>query len=805
MTEWMQRLLSADAPENATLQSATLDLRGLFPLWAAAVAVAVLALVVVLVYTREQGRIGMVRRTLLVLLRVAAFGLLFLLLLRPILVAEYQGQRPRGTVLLVDNSESLKQRDRRRSAEDQLRVAIAEGRVSPKASIKEVAASLPKDVSRDPSRLDLVRAALANSQLHLLDDLGRKGPLRTYLFGQGLRDPGRSEAGEDRLNPFPGLQGDEPRTALADAIHDLLTGKEGEPPAAIVAMTDGQDNASKIPLTEVAAECARLGVPLHLYGVGCSDMGVVQIRDVEAPATLFYDDAVSVPVRWRARGIKKQDVLLSLTLGDRVVARRKATPEEMAQGRAVLTFTPRKGEARDEALNLKASVEVEGSPDLRDDLRRPVRLVDQHMRVLVVENTPRWEYKFLQSTLLRDRRVEASFLLTSADTRVLQSGAPFLPSFPTRDKLFAYDLVILGDVPVRLLGNERLGWLRDFVNEGGGLVLSAGLQHAPAEYAGTVLAEVLPVEFLPTRPRNDGTERPLPFTPVLTEAGQRSDMMALADNQEENLRTWKELQGFSWYFPVSKLRPGAVSLLDHPQARLGEEPMPVAAIHNYGRGQVLFLGSDETWRWRYNVGDKHFTRFWGQVVYQLGLPHLLGSSRRVQLGLDHSDAQVGRPGSVYARVFDRDYRPLRAPRIAARLEYRAPETGKTTVQPLMLEAVPGHAGEYRAMLANDRPGSFEVTVEAPELATLPYRVRYPSGHEMEPLGMAEEALRQAAQISGGKFYREEDLHRLAEQLEGKNAAFTRRQEVLLWSPLSLILLVCIVTAEWVLRKFSNLS
>src|SRR5947209_6044819 len=136
MTDWMQRLLSAEAPENATLRSATLDLRGLFPLWAAGAAVAVLALLVLLVYSREHGRLGVVRRSLLVLLRVAAFGLLFLLLLRPILVAEYQGQRPRGTVLLVDNSESLKQRDRRRSTEDRLRVAIVEGRVSPQVSIK---------------------------------------------------------------------------------------------------------------------------------------------------------------------------------------------------------------------------------------------------------------------------------------------------------------------------------------------------------------------------------------------------------------------------------------------------------------------------------------------------------------------------------------------------------------------------------------------------------------------------------------------------------------------------------------------
>jgi len=91
-------------------------------------------------------------------------------------MVETQTDLPSGTVLLVDNSESLKQRDRRRSAEDRLRVAIVEGRVSPQASLKEAAGTIPKDVTQGPARIDLVRAALANTQLHLLEDLRRNPP-----------------------------------------------------------------------------------------------------------------------------------------------------------------------------------------------------------------------------------------------------------------------------------------------------------------------------------------------------------------------------------------------------------------------------------------------------------------------------------------------------------------------------------------------------------------------------------------------------------------------------------------------------
>src|SRR5260370_97825 len=57
------------------------------------------------------------------------------------------------------------------------------------------------------------------------------------------------------------------RPPPADAFADLPSGGEGAPPAAVVHVTDGQDNASKLPLDEAAKECARLGVPVHVYGV----------------------------------------------------------------------------------------------------------------------------------------------------------------------------------------------------------------------------------------------------------------------------------------------------------------------------------------------------------------------------------------------------------------------------------------------------------------------------------------------------------------------------------------------------------
>jgi hypothetical protein len=803
--EWLQKLLSFDAPEHAVLHSTGLSLRGVIPWWVAIVVGLVAAAGVLFLYVREQARLGILRRLLMAGLRTAALALLLLLLLRPVLVAEFQGERPRPVALLIDNSQSMTQRDQRLSPQDRVRVAIAQDLLSPDTPIRESAVlrNLPAGAAVDPARADLVRAVLGNPRLRLLEGLSERGPLQAFLFGQRLRS-----VGEEDGKILAAFTADETRTALADAVQDLLVRDAGDLPAAIVLMTDGRDNASKLTLDEAARECARLQVPLHLYGVGSPDVGNLQLKDVGVPGTLFYDDAVSVPVRWRSQGFKQGKATLTLTLGGKVVARREVTVREGEDFREVLTFTPQKGAEKEQKLDLIAAIKYDGPEVFTEDneVKRPVRLVDRKVNILYVENAPRWEYKFLQTLLLRDRRVQPRFVLLGADPRAAQAGPPFLPAFPaTRQELFAYDLLILGDVPANQLGTERLRWVQDFVREGGGLVVIAGRQHAPAGYRGSPLAEVLPVEFVPVAFAADTGARPQPYVPLLTRVGRRSDLMALADTDEDNRAAWNGLPGFYWHYPVVKLRPGAVALLVHPREKAGDEPMPILASQAYGKGPVLFVATDETWRWRYNAEDRFFGRFWGQVVYKFGLPHLLGNPKRVQLEMERAQHVLGRPGYVYARLFDADYRPLKAERVSARLERLDARPGTERAGALALEAIPGQPGDYRALLANDAVGRFKVRIDSPEAATLEYRVSLPPQHELEVAGLAEEELRRAARLSGGRFYREEDLHQLAGDVTPRLAGFTQRQEILLWNPLALLLFLGLVTVEWVVRKFSNLS
>ncbi|MCI0658684.1 MAG: hypothetical protein L0170_16655, partial [Acidobacteria bacterium] len=471
------------------------------------------------------------------------------------------------------------------------------------------------------------------------------------------------------------------------------------------------------------------------------------MKDALVPDSLFFDDTVCVPVRWRCRGFKQGTAEITLTLAGAVVARKEIALQEGEDLREELTFTPRPSSGGGhEKAELKTAIRYRGKEAFTEDneLTRTVALIDRKVKILYMEGSPRWQYKFLQTALLRDRRVDPKFLLVSADKRATASDGPYLPAMPgARQDLFSYDLLILGDVPLSSLGLERAGWIRDFVREGGSLIFIAGRQHAPSEYGSTPLAEVLPIEFASSRFTGRDLDRPQMYVPLLTRAGERSEMLTLADTPEESHRVWQSLPGFYWNYPVTKLRPGASALLVHPRPVAGEQAVPVLASHFYGKGQVLFLGTDESWRWRANGGEKLFARFWGQVIYQMGLPHLVGSPKRVQLALEKSDNVLNKPSSVFARVFDAEFRPYTGSKVNGRLERIDAKPGEQRSVSVVLDPVPALPGEYRVVLPNDAVGRFLMKISEPSGASLEYKVGLPPQHELQVASMDAEGLRSA--------------------------------------------------------------
>lgn len=782
-----------------------LAFRGWFPLWLAVLLGVASIGGASWLYLRESGRLTLGWRLTLAGLRLAILSGILFLALRPTIVRQGIERRPRSIALLVDESQSMRTADPRTTAAERWRVGIVRNLVPHDQPIPEGESADGGPVAGLDrlSRTELARLALAHPQLKLLDELARRGPLAPAGFG------GRRLTKDPRDPQWPeSIGNDEPRTAIADAVTELIQRDEIDRPAAIVLVTDGRENASGTALDDLARQCDRAGVPLHIYGVGSSSYGALQLRDLAVPETLFVEDTVALPIRYRARGFAGGQAEVTVTLNGRVVVEKRLTVTDGDDLRELLTFVPQAKDVQPGKQELTATVRLSANGEVvRDDMTKSVRVVDRKIRVLVADYDPRWDFKFLQRALLRDRRVEAQFFLVNADSTAMKSGPPFVGSFPqTRLELFAYDLIVLGDIPMSFLAPDQRDMLRDFVAEGGGLIVIAGRRHAPSGFVNTPLADVLPVEITPqTFPGEFAS--PAAFQPKLTDAGLRSPLLALADEPAESAKLWKELPPMFWHYPVVRLKPAAEALLVHPEKKTERgQPMPLLATHAYGKGFVLFQAFDETWRWRYNAADQYFGRFWSQAIYAAGVPRTLGT-KLTQLSLDTPEPLLGRTGKIYARLFSPDLRPLTAERLEARLErLDASADDPDRIKNVELRAVPGQPGEYLASLPFNRVGKFAFKVDAgADAASLEYRVGLPADHELAPGGMAEDDLRNLATGSGGTFHREEDLHRLAASIKPQSYDLSIREEILLWNPWTFGLLIALFTLEWVLRKWNGLS
>jgi hypothetical protein len=448
---------------------------------------------------------------------------------------------------------------------------------------------------------------------------------------------------------------------------------------------------------------------------------------------------------------------------------------------------------------------------VKDNNSRAQRLkvIDAKIKVLLVDQAPRWEFRYLQAMLLRDRRVELKCYLVEGDKGISRvPDSPYLPEFPSRrDELFKYDLVILGDLDPKILSAQHQENLNKLVSDfGGGLLVVAGKRFMPAQYRRSAIDKLLPVEFDP--PTLESNQDPVSEKPIklqLTAAGRASPMLRFSDKDEENAQLWAQLPPVYWVARVSRPKPAAEVLLVDPdparESRFGK--MPVIAVQQYGLGQVMFIGTDNTWRWRKNAGDFYYTAVWGQIAQRVSIQRLLGVSRRTQLTTDRQNYLTGDRVTVYARLYTGvGFDPVQEPSMKAAFGLK---NGTGARPEVVLRSIPEQPAMYRGEFVAPAAGAYSFWVESDPATLLDFSVSEPK-FEFGETAMNEGLLKELAGTTGGQFFREEDLHKLPELISAKTERVQSPMEVELWaSPLYFLLMLGVVTVEWVLRKLSHLK
>lgn len=776
-------------------------------------------------------------RLFLGLTRALLLILLVFLLLGPRLIRPSETVEKDWVLVLVDRSASL---------------AIAD---APADASSTSTSSSPR------TRDDQLRAALLAAS-PTLQTLARERVVLFMGFDAGayeLKPTAAASAAATSTTPTLPINLTAPvgnRSSLGSALDAALARAAARPVAGVIILSDGRstDQLSRATLRKLASD----RIPVFSFPLGSAlPQTDYLIRQVIAPPSAFLSDIVPVQVALQRTGATSATAEVKLRLIDSAT---NATLDEKTVRFAPGSTNP------DQPVTLSARPDTPGprawtvrlepaGPDLlpqNNEARLALALVDRPLRVLYIDGYPRWEYRFLKNILAREKSVSFASTLLAVGRRYLQEGDEDLDAIPSTAQEWAkWDVVMLGDVRPDVFTDQQLAQLKDRVARGGaGLLWIAGEGAVPTAWRTTPLGDLLPMSFSQGEASirsfaRDVLLRPTPLadalgimrledSPANPNSAADSAAAALAQASpfwpqalSDPANTWARLRWVQNIEP-STLKPAVETLAVAQTIEIGEaerpRPSPAVLTMRFGAGRIIYVATDEIWRWRYGRGDQYPERFYLQLLRLLGRESVSRSGKPAVLAISPERIDLGQPARVSAEIVDQVLVENPPASLTVRItRAQSPTAADEPVEPITLNLRPEWQGAastnqrlaYVATFVAPATGRYTATLTDALLSTTPTTPTDPITAEAEVL-LADDEQRQPetdhpllAQLStatGGSVLSESDLKNLDRLLPRRELRTTGiAQEHTLWdTPAALLLILVLLTVEWVGRRLIRL-
>jgi uncharacterized membrane protein len=748
---------------------------------------------------RSESWLARNRRLIMGSCYVLAGFLIVLLLLEPALKLKSTRTQKKNLIVLLDVSESMSIRDH-----------VVEGTVG-----ESPPEGNESNVLRQPgSRLSHAKDAL----LRIRKNLDDKYSVHYYSMGDRLQTLSLDGNGSEVLGE---ISADAGSSKLGSAMEEAMARHAGQELAGVVLLSDFSwiDGADPI---QVARGLKGREVRVYPVPFGMPSPPDIRVRRLIAPEVAFAGDKVPLRVQVDSSGFEDSSVEVVLQMNDEVIESRDLILNGQSQFVEFL-FVPPKGI---EKANLRASIEDRpGEVALENnEAKHGMQVIDEKINVLYVEGMPRWEYRYLRWVLLRDPRLNVRFLMTQGDKYLAATSPRHLGVFPSEaEEMLTYDLVILGDVSAPFFTNDQIRWMEELVKGrelgedenssslvggGGSLLMLGGQVGSPASYFNTRIADVLPVKM-------DSTSRQWyhgSSFPVVTPDGLGSSVVSLHPEKETNDRIWRMVSPMGYMNGLTP-KPGATVLLSRSGNDPTAQPYPLVAWQRYGKGKSMYVGTDDLWRLRREVGDQFHSRFWGQAIQFLALSRKLGQNKQVTLETSRKQYSTGERVELFANVLTENFDPVDYESYSVLLDKNG--SGDYPIE-VSLDPVPGSPGLYGTSILATETGSYLLKAgdsDALKANTVEFEVDRLSLEQRET-SMREDLADQLASLTGGNRLLDfsEDssdgpgVSDLAGLLPSKlPKELNVEREKALWDiPVIFLILVFLTGLEWYLRRRENL-
>ena len=606
-------------------------------------------------------------------------------------------------------------------------------------------------------------------------------------------------------------------TNISSVLEQLNRDRRDQPLAAAFILTDVSHNKSGVANPrDVAADLA--GTPVYVIPIGNTQyVRDILVQSVFCPAVAMRNDDIVIEAVIQAYECDGETCVVQLLQDGNVI---DSTALRLDSGFATrrVRFDQKMSDVGVQRFQISISGITKELTEQNNVDDFEVNVTRSEIKLLLADEMPRWEYRYLAQLFRRDPKVELDEMLfhprAIATGKRSASGA-----FPvTVDGWDEYDVVILGDLTAEHLPLAAQESMIEYMQERGGtVILIAGKESMPAAFAQSPLANVLPVTQMDAgAAASDGSG----YSFYVTDAGQSHNALMIGETEEATNVAWDFINQFAPLHEVSPWRlprPSATTLISAvPKGTLDKDHTAKTSAflcwQPVGRGRVVYLAGPETFRLRFLRGDRLHYRFWGQMLRWALASDLSAGTETVRIRADKAQYNSNESIQVLVRLTDSSGKPIVS---SDQMQAIARQGDQEHSAPLVADdLIPGqYNGEFKSL----PPGDYQVEPIGPLVSQLLQKTEQPSvsAHFSVQAELPVEFLdtrcdralaQQIADITGGQVIPPtavEEILRLT-NLEPEVAQKMESQPLWLQWKYLWIVFGCL-QAEWIVRKVKGLS
>ncbi len=474
----------------------------------------------------------------------------------------------------------------------------------------------------DTSRWETLRTTLTQAETSMKSLKDQRIDVKYFWFDGQLATAATNESGI----VFPELPtGTE--TDLGNAILQAMRQVRDQRILGVFLLSDGVQNVADTPIEvldagqlladqEVPLLAVPFGLPAELGQL--ADIAITQLPEQHRARV---KNRLQVRATMQARGFANKPITVELLVSskdmpEQVVDTQFHTPTLPYEEQVVtMNYIPAQtGRFR---MRLRAKSEVNEIAMRNNELPSFLNVYEGGSRVVYLEGNAGWEQKYLKKAIRGiGEGIELDFLLIYPQSRTQWPYGAQLTSVLSDPTI---DVFIIGDLDAGALyqpqtQEQNLRVIEQAVASGKGLLTLGGLHSfGPGQYADTPLADVLPVRMRANEVQlfDRDIRRDLHIDREFRVVPTKEHFLTRIGSGADWRQAWQGLPPLNGANLFSSLKDNADVLLET------ESGEPILVATQYGKGRVISLATDQTWRWWRAGHDQEFQTFWEQILLWL--------------------------------------------------------------------------------------------------------------------------------------------------------------------------------------------